>query len=129
METRKGMGRPSRTFLRGVLALLPALVIGLICGEWLCGLADEGVLFLLYDSRLSSVFFRAVDAAPWCEDYVCNGASTGVYVLAYCLPSVITFAWLNRKEVTRVRESLCRGCKTVLRGLREPRCPKCEEWI
>jgi hypothetical protein len=52
----------------------------------------------------------------------------GAAYMTLALPGVVFAAYIVSRQV-RARETYCRRCGYVLRGLVEPRCPACEEPI
>lgn len=49
--------------------------------------------------------------------------------LLYSIPAAMIGLWAYRKLGCGDRETRCRRCGYILRGLTEPRCTECAEWI
>lgn len=62
-----------------------------------------------------------------------DGITTSmVWTLPETVLAVLLFAWLRRRwgpEPVGGDETRCRVCGYILRGLREPSCPECGEWV
>jgi hypothetical protein len=60
------------------------------------------------------------------------GASEILIMVPCCgLPvlGIVLIVWLLRKKRADDRETRCRKCGYILRGITEPRCPECGEKI
>lgn len=64
-------------------------------------------------------------------------AYQGDYVLVFAacvlvpIITVVVYRWLSvaANDTSEVRETRCRKCQHILRGISEPRCPECGERI
>ena len=89
-----------------------AMAIGAVCG----------VLLLIAVARLLTVL-----VPDWAEAMlVILTFATGA------LAAIVTYTSLTRRyspEAILERETRCRKCQYILRGITEPRCPECGERI
>ncbi len=123
MGPRNARKRIAGAIVKAALSLLPALVVGAIWGQDIDDAARAALRFVTgRDLSLAST-------APWWHTFVIAAAYEGVYVLALCPLSVLTFALLSRARATDDGETHCRRCGYILRGLSQARCPECGETV